>query len=85
MKKRKKLRILKLKNNDMREELGARLFPEMLQCILYYINTDNTEVEGRLSKTNALLQKLVILINLKIYSGDENKNELEPILVSLRK
>lgn len=70
---------------EMREELGTRLFPEMLSWILYYINTDNSEVVGRLSKINTSLQKLVIIINLKINSSTNNKNELEAILIWLRK
>jgi len=70
---------------QMREELGSRLFPEMLNCVLYYINTGNTEVVAILGRINTLLQKLVIVINLKITSPKTNKNELDPILVWLRK
>lgn len=39
-----------IEKNKMKDELGSNLFPEMLQCILYYINTDNTEVGNKISK-----------------------------------
>jgi hypothetical protein len=41
-----------LEKSKMKDELGSNLFPEMLQCILYYINTDNTEVGNKISKCN---------------------------------
>ena len=53
------------------------MFPEMLQCILYYINTENTDLVNKLNKINSSLQKLV----MKVLKG---KDELEPILITLR-
>lgn len=63
---------------DMNSELGFNLFPEMLQCILYYINTENSELVNKLHKINTSLQRLVMKV-LK------NRGELEPILICLRK
>ena len=62
---------------SMMSELGVHLFPEMLQCILYYINTENTDLVNKLNKINSSLQKLV----MKVLKG---KDELEPILITLR-
>lgn len=58
--------------------LGYSLFPEMLQCILYYINTENTDLVQKLSKINTNLQKLVMKV-LK------NNEELEPITIWLKR
>jgi hypothetical protein len=63
---------------DITTELGTNLFPNMLQCILYYINTENSDLVSKLHKINTSLQKLVMKV-LK------NKTELEPILICLRK
>mmetsp|Transcript_16568 Transcript_16568/g.19175 ORF Transcript_16568/g.19175 Transcript_16568/m.19175 type:complete len:182 (+) Transcript_16568:618-1163(+) len=63
--------------DSMMRELGEYLFPDMLQCILYYINTENSDLVTKLHKINTSLQKLVMKV-LK------NKEELEPILISLR-
>lgn len=63
---------------SMTLELGSSLFPNMLQCILYYINTENSDLGNKLQKINTSLQKLVMRV-LK------NKTELEPILICLRK
>ena len=62
---------------SMMSELGVYLFPEMLQCILYYINTENTDLVNKLNKINGSLQKLV----MRVLRG---KDELEPILITLR-
>lgn len=56
----------------MMSEVGVYLFPEMLQCILYYINTENTDLVNKLNKINGSLQKLV----MRVLKG---KDELEPI------
>ena len=63
---------------SMTLELGSSLFPNMVQCILYYINTENSDLGNKLQKINTSLQKLVMRV-LK------NKTELEPILICLRK
>jgi hypothetical protein len=41
-----------LEKSKMKDELGSNLFPEMLQCILYYINTENTDIGDKISKCN---------------------------------
>lgn len=63
---------------DLMNRLRFSLFPDMLQCILYYINTENTDLVMKLNKINTQLQRLVMKV-LK------NNDDLEPITICLKK
>ena len=69
--------IINQAQQGIMHKLRSSIFPDMLKSILYYINTENTDLQQKLGKINTSLQKLVIRV-LK------NNEDLEQITICLK-
>jgi hypothetical protein len=52
-----------IKNSHSGEkELTSKLFPDLLQCVLFYINTENDDIHDKIININEMLKELVIMV-----------------------
>ena len=65
-------------SNRIDTEIINILFPEIIQCILYYINVENIEIYDKISNISKLVQKMVIFCVKDV-------SELSQIIETLKK
>jgi hypothetical protein len=44
------------------KDLTSKLFPDLLQCVLFYINTENSDINDKICSINAMLKEMVIMV-----------------------